>query len=584
MVSFEHKRLLELLEEADATPPDPSDYPQWFRGRRHLTLLRHDIQQDELILAALGPTNSCINSYVAPASHPALSNPLKGRESVSPNPYHNDAARYAWGWSLRGENQFPEAEPSTGGKWGNDLQGMTPLVYFRDIRGLTSHDLTPIEISQPFAHVTGIYWRQPESAYARIDHRGDWSAIVSVATAKQRPGTNLVSCRRQDLDLHLIATDAVLVRSFEFIMSRPAETFEIRYQEHVDRDIATGDGLYYVEQFNEGNFGAIRGVQIILPRLTPNEVEQLVKKGRVADSYESTPVDYKVLDFRNGEIATVSTDLSTTTNYFEAEDNDLPFETSPGFFRPEVLAKYKADTERYTVHENGIVCRGGWDLKSFGVNDAGQIFAYICDLRHLPHEEQLHWAIYNEVPRAGISERAITTDFKGEWPTEMTSREKLVDVLQRWQRQKSGWWKWRPMAAPHFRIVVPRTGSRDEWEAAIGRLCTDVIEGFDVKALRRILEAHEDKVDKNMRSIALLERILCARGELASDQRLVALRELNAGRNLGPAHAGQMDAREFVNEALEKHETFAAHFEHLCEKLAEELSLIERTLAKVAKD
>ena len=584
MVSFEHKQLVDLLGKADATPPSTEDYPPWFRGHRHLELLRHDVLLDEVTLAGLGSASSCINSYVVPADHPALKHPRTGWKRLSPNPYHCDAASYTWVWSMSGEYANPRVEPTDGARLGNRLQGATPLVYFRDIQGLTANDPTPIEINQQFVHASGIYWRQQRSAYCRIDHRGDWADIVSVSTAKRYPGTSLVSCRRDDLDLHLVAMDAVLVRSFEFLMRRPARAFDVDYRKHVDRDVDTPDGFHYVEQYNEGHFGAVRGVQVISLRLASSEIEQLVKEGRIVDPEESLPVEFVVLDWRNKEISTVSTDKETTTNYFEADSNDLPYETSPAAFRPDVLLKYKADTEKCSVREGWIDCRGAWSLKSYSVNDAGQVMVYICYLRHLPHEELLHWKSFNEEPKTGLSERAITTDFEGQWPEEMTPREMLVDVLQRWASRELEWWKWRPAESPEVRVVVPRTSSRDEWQSALGQLSNDVTEGFSDKALRRILEGHENDVDKNMRSIALLERILRANGELEGDQKLVALRELNHARNLGPAHAGQSDANDFVNEVLQQHETFAAHFEYLCEMLAGELTLIEDTLAEQSED
>ncbi len=584
MVSFEHRQLVDLLDKADEPPPDPVDYPSWFRGGRHLELLRHDVLHHELILASLGAGHSCINSYVVPMNNPELQDPLDGWKGLSPNPFGADATSYAWTWGSSDENSFPRAERSNGGRMGNRLQGATPLVYFREIQGLTPQDPTPIEVDQSFLHAVGAYWRQQQSAYCRIDHRGDWAEIVSVASAKQYPGTDLVSCRREDLELHLIAMDAVLVRSFEFVMRRPGSPLDIDYRNHVDRDVSTPDGFHYVEQFSEGSFGAVRGVQIIVPKLTSCEIEQLVKEGRIVDPEESLPVEFVVWDWRNQEISTVSTDAETTTNYFEAASNDLPYDTSPAAFRPDVLLKYKADTQKYSVREGWIDCRGAWSLKSYSINDAGQVMVYICDLRQLPNEELLHWKSFNEEPKAGLSERAIQTDFMAEWPEDMTPREMLVDVLQRWAGRDLDWWKWRPTESPDARVVVPRTSSRDEWQGALGRLSNDVTEGFADKVLRGILERHEDDVDKKMRSIALLERILRATGGLNGDQKFVALRELNHARNLGPAHAGESGATDFINEVLEEHETFAAHFEYLCETLAGELTLIEQALADEAED
>lgn len=333
MVSFEHKGLVDLLEKADATPGDPSEFSEWFRGRRHLALLRQDVQEGELILAALGPAYSCVNSYVVSVNHPALSDPAADLKGCSPNPLHNNAARYSWAWSSGSDNEKPRAEFRAGGMLPDLPRDVTPLVYFRTIDGLTSPEGPSVEIDQPFAHVSDIHWLEQRRSYSRLDHRGDWDDIVSVATARQRPGTDLVSCHRTALDLHLIAMDAVLVRAFEFLMHRPAKALEIEYSVHVDRDVTDDRGLQYVEQINEGNFGAIRGVQIIAPRLSASEMAQLVKKGRIIDADDSRPVAFKILDWRNGKIATVSTDPATTTNYFESGSNELPYDTSPAMFR-----------------------------------------------------------------------------------------------------------------------------------------------------------------------------------------------------------------------------------------------------------
>ena len=74
-------------------------------------------------------------------------------------------------------------------------------------------------------------------------------------------------------------------------------------------------------------------------------------------------------------------------------------------------------------------------LKSYWVNDAGQVSAYICDLRNLPHDEQVHWSLYNEEPKVGIPERVIKTDFRAEWLDEddLTPLGALVYLLDRWR-------------------------------------------------------------------------------------------------------------------------------------------------------
>ena len=50
-------------------------------------------------------------------------------------------------------------------------------------------------------------------------------------------------------------------------------------------------------------------------------------------------VDFVAHDWRNGRVSTISTDPCATTNYFQTDNNSLPFELSPAFFKPEVLSR-----------------------------------------------------------------------------------------------------------------------------------------------------------------------------------------------------------------------------------------------------
>ena len=185
-----------------------------------------------------------------------------------------------------------------------------------------------------------------------------------------------------------------------------------------------------------------RGVQIIRPRRPEKDVFTDMTSGwsgRKNKKYS----EFIAYDWRNGRIGKISTDPSATANYFNAEGNSLPFELSPAFFRPEVLSKYKADRDKYTVGERDVSCRAAWHLEGIDVNKAGQVHAYICYLRRLPFEEQLHWLSFNEPPKASISKRAFLNDFKGEWVTFMEPLRKVLSIVRRWHSDKVTWWTLR---------------------------------------------------------------------------------------------------------------------------------------------
>ncbi len=463
------------------------------------------------------------------------------------------------------------------GSWARDLPpDVQPLAYRRSCEGVGDQQPSYYEIAQEYTHVSGIHWQPNRLAYSRIDRRGDWEDIISVSNRPESSRIDLVSFQRQSLDQHLIAMGAVLVRTFDFTMLRRPTPARYNFSEHVDRMIRLESGLYYREMVNEDRFGFIRGVQVIEPRLAPGELEQLVKVGHIADPAESEPVEFTVHDRRNEQIAIVSTDPATTTNYFEAADNDLPLDLSHASFRPDVLAKYKADSQKYTVREASISCRGAWYLRSYWTNDAGQVCAYICDLRDLPHEEQRYWSLYNEDPKTTrLPDHVVKTDFLGQWLDEddLPPIAVLIGVLERWRQDSVTWWRWRAEGTPGG-LTTPRTGSRDEWFDACLSLSNAVIEGFNLRAIRTRLGEVGADYKANERSVLLLERLLRALGLIGEDERVEALRETNDLR-VARAHAASGKAQQLSDEALRTHGSYAAHYKNLCARLVTGLNLIE---------
>ncbi len=572
VVTSAHRQLVARLTEADKAPNDSEAFGEWIRGSGHLEMLTQNAAEDEIIVAALSP-GTCINSFIADGDHPDLHGDILALSRWSPNPLHHEATSFSWSWSLATDGV--EATKHDG-SWPHDLPADAhPLVFGRTIEGVTDRSGMYFEVLQEYVHAAEIHWRPEREAYSRIDFRGDWMDVISVSGPEGPHSTDLVSFRRESLDLYLIAMSAVLVRTFDVTLLRRPPSERYNYGEHVDRLVRIGSGLCYKEMVNEGRFGFIRGVQVIRPTLTPVEVEQLVKGGRIADPAEEIPVGFSIWDWRNDRIATVTTDPSTTTSYFDADQNDLPFETSPASFRPEVLSRYKADTEKYTVREGRITCRASWDLRSYWTNGAGQVCAYICDLRHLPREEQVYWSLFNEEPRAGLPGHVIKTDFRGEWLEEddLPPIASLIHLLSRWIRRGFTWWRWADEGSPDG-LTVPRTGSRKEWLDACLSLSSGLIEGFNLKAVRERLREVGGKYEKGDRSLLLLERLLHALGLIDTTERIAALWEVNELRVVR-AHAARSKVRRFSHEALTAHGSYGGHFEDLCIRLVAELELIE---------
>ena len=98
MVTFEHKQLINRLAKVEMPPDNQASFRAWIRGRNHLELLQRNAREDEIIVAALSPVQTCINSFVASPDHPDLKGDILALTRWSPNPLHHDATSYTWSW------------------------------------------------------------------------------------------------------------------------------------------------------------------------------------------------------------------------------------------------------------------------------------------------------------------------------------------------------------------------------------------------------------------------------------------------------------------------------------------------------
>ena len=230
------------------------------------------------------------------------------------------------------------------------------------------------------------------------------------------------------------------------------------------------------------------------------------------------------------------------------------------------------------MRERDVSCRAAWHLEAIDVNEAAQVHAYICYLRRLPYEEQLHWLSFNEPPKAGISERAVINDFQGKFVSFVQPLRKVLSIVQRWCDHKVVWWTLRNEKL-FERVNTPLTASRDEWAEAYMDLAKLVIEGFETNAIRARLDAAQVQYDKEDKTIALLEKLLSKTGAAGDVQKMVGLRTVQLLRSKTKGHAGGSEAQHLAQNALMEHGTFANHFQHVCSQVADELETIEKWMS-----
>ena len=576
MSSYQHKELIKAITRLDEVPADSKLFSEWVKAEGHLGFLRRNAGADELVIYASSKYTfihavAVANDQLTPVDQQDLLrwnfvDPFRSIASYAAN-------------VIGGERDDVWIERGLSGTDTKTLEDAVQLIFGRTFEGWTRPGYTYYELHQEYAHLQEIHWRPEAWAYCRFNKHGDLDHVVSMTNREDKASNmDLVSFKWEPLEEYLAVSNTSLVRMFEFDFTLCRQPGGVSgCSAAPEREIIESPDLFYRQKIMPDRAVYTRGVQIIRPRRSPQTIFTSIKDGWFGEKNKQY-VEFIARDWRNQRVTKISTDPKATTNYFEAEGNELPFETSPVFFRPEVLRKYQTDHDKYTVGGGYVSCRAAWYLRGIGVNEAGQIHTYIRYLRDLPYEEQSYWRAFNEPPETGISESAVIRDFLGQpLPANFCVQplEQVLSIVGRWHNNKVAWWTLRNDKLFGY-VNVPLTTSRDEWTKAFQNLANLVVEGFETKAIRGRLDTARVLYENEDKTLALLEKFLTANaGEI---QKLECLRTVHHLRSIF-AHANGSKAEQLAHDALMKHETFANHFQHVCAQVADELDAIEKGMS-----
>lgn len=410
----------------------------------------------------------------------------------------------AYGHVMSGEKHW--LEPS----WGNfeDFKrSEIPLFFYRQYYGRAKGKENYYEFNQIVTHPLDLHWSEKHNSYCRTDEQGDEIEIVKIINHND---VSLILVRRKVFEKLLYLGDWCLVRYFSFIRfnaespsydSFTREVYEPKEYEAKFKIIRCRDE--YVE---------FRGAQIERAR-TPKA--QLLS-WRFSDNEEEIEKKYAefiVHDWKNKKILkNYSIDPKNFANYFTK--SDLPFETSPIFFKAEVLDKYKNNPDKYELQERTISCRGGWYLETYDINQYNQVHTYAVYLARLPYKEQLHWLQYNEAPKGDISKRAFQTDFEAKFPYENPLLQQLQESLETLRKTEVGDEKlfiWSPKggswetASKGLHYV--NSENANQWHDFIIAIANATNEGFLKKPLSKIAASLGNE-DNQLGTLGLLKFII----------------------------------------------------------------------------
>lgn len=458
---------------------------------------------------------------------------------------------------------------------GQALDGGEQLVFRRHFTGVDKGPMRT-ELSQPLVQALDLYFMEEHNAYCRLDSHGDVVPIIKLYDLSElaaQPSAMLVTVEAEQLHRYMAVTETALAVKFDFTRYRPNGGFAGWHEP--DRGQNTGEDISYHTGVEAGASFA-NGALIVRPVLTKEMI--IVRHRREWDGTDKQYATFKAHDWKNNRITEVSCAPSALASYFD-KDSPLPFQTTPAFFRADVLSKYKSDPEKYTLEHRSISARGGWYLKSYDVNEEGQVHAYLYDLATLPYSEQLYWQSFNEWPKAGISKRAFETDFEGNFSTMPDPLLDLKYEVSKLDKLAPDWWKPRGEAAAQA-VHYPVTASPEEWANAMLALDQLVVEGFVVKALRTRLQVQGRKPDGSWGSLRLLQGWLEQSGLDAEDAAATVepLKRVHFLRSKAKGHLAETEKQALIKLARKEHGSLAAHFRNL---VAEVNVSFERIIEKL---
>ncbi len=550
--------------QALAEKPEKDD-AVWLAGAEDaIAYLRANAGNDEIVIYASG-NSVLIHGALALAKNVT---PPDGDALQNMHMMLDDCWKIQKSWG-GGHGHRMYLEPPLDGR---TFKGGEALVFRRSFNGV-SEGRAPIELSQKLVHSLDLHYLPERNAYCRLDTRGDIEDAIKITQRKAPPPFNhldVVTILRKDLDAFMALSKTCLVLKFDFT--------RVRWDGFAGWGNVTRYSKDEVDLFYHGGVdgGAsyCNGAMIVRPKVT---VRGLVKAWKDEENPSKRKyATFKIFDRKNDCNAEISCGPGSLSNYFQ--NSDLPWEISPAFFRPEVLHRFKADPEKFSLEDRSITCRNAWHLKSYDINEAGQVHAYIGDLARLPYEEQLYWQSFNEWPKGMISKRAHQTDIVGDWDLSYEPLSALKHMILEMEKAPLAWWKPRGTALSDA-VRYPATDSIKEWGDEVLALDQYLVEGFLQKPLVDIAQIGGRSIDPKWASLRLLQEALVAKGATEDHAKSLVhpMQKLHALRTEVRGHASTEKKKKAIFEARTNYGNLRAHFTQVvteCEKAMAQILII----------
>ncbi|MEV6349319.1 hypothetical protein [Actinoplanes sp. NPDC051851] len=397
------------------------------------------------------------------------------------------------------------------------------LVLVRDFHGAADPVL---EIDQQFRLFHNLRYVAASDSYVKMNDDGTETAAVRITGETIEIRTSLlkqyIAARQMDL---LLFTDMHV-----YSHQQPAGADTVRFT------TASCTGRLDHHENRRSSLGRYSSRYCATKVIAPGPVETCgIWPYETADS--AYPA-FIIGEDQHGRPVTHTCDPAVLGNYFGANP-DAPHYLTPVHFRREVLAKYYADSQRYTVSDGYLRCAQLWGLQIDNDHD-DRVVVFLGDLgRDLPPAERDHWRSYMMSADAPISVTNFRRSFLAQpadaAAVDLTFRRVYHDATRAWEA-RHGWPLFRePNGSDVFllqQLRIPLNDTDNEFEEAIKLLAKLMSDALNEKAIGKELP---DRVE-NEKGISKLQRLLTLWGYPHVQRDISFLRRVQELRSKVSAH------------------------------------------------
>lgn len=422
-------------------------------------------------------------------------------------------------------------------RFGNSDQ-IEPFVIHRSFHGIRE---SYNEILEEFRHFHRLYHDFEKKQLLKFDERGNEIVVAKIEANKVEVRLKEVRQFLALKEMHLAIyfdlkrySELLLDDSLVKLESKEGLTYhKLEYKEDLTfyELRASSENFFHLDKHKSLSY--LLGKKLIPPF-------PLERCGMCPfdEKEEEECVNFIIGSDENGDSVKHSCNPERLANFFGANP-DAPNYLTPVFFRREVLTKYYAHPERYSVEDGFLRCQGLWGLK-LDNNHHEYVVVFLGDLgQDLPLDEQMYWRSYNIPPEGKISRANFSRSFLAE-PTDpeqidLIFKACFVRFSENW-KVVMGWNIFLKLAEADHHLFdalhIPLTNSQAEFDSQVLALTKLMIDSLNESEIVKATPGGNTET----KGISKLDKFLQAHQYPSCQQHVQFLRSLQNLRSSSVAH------------------------------------------------